>query len=127
MEDISLTTDPYIKFNKTLKYFIRCMIEAFPDCSEYKVLHTVYKLLKTLSKKQPYKIFMAITKDCQEEILSKNEKYFVDTILTIPDTQLIRVYQTSSQRWITFDDETKNAIWNHLIALVHRSRECSAM
>ena len=123
-ENLSMITDPYIKFNKTLKYFIRCMIEAFPESSEYKIMHTVYKLLKTLSKKQPLKIFMSISKDCQEEILAKNEKYFFDNTLAIPDSQLLKVYHTSAQRWLTFDDETKKAIWDHMAALVHRSREC---
>lgn len=87
-------------------------------------MHTVYKLLKTLSKKQPLKIFMSISKDCQEEILAKNEKYFFDNTLAIPDSQLLKVYHTSAQRWLTFDDETKKAIWDHMAALVHRSREC---
>lgn len=119
-----LSTDPHVRFNKTLKFFIRCMIEAFPDHSEYKLLHTVYKLLKTLSKKQPLKIFMNITATCQDKIIARDEKYFFDTTLPIPETRLLKIYHKSAERWLTFDQETKDKIWDHLVALVERSKAC---
>lgn len=125
MSTPEISLDPFIKFNKTLKYFIRCMIEAFPEHSEYKLLHTVYKLLKTLSKKQPYKIFMTMTCNCHDRIIAKDEPYFFANTLDVPESRLQKIYYKSAERWQTFDQETKDKIWEHLISLVNRAQECS--
>jgi hypothetical protein len=115
--------DPYKAFNQALKMFIRSLIQAYPDFSEFKLFHTAYKMIKTVSKKQPCKIFTRMTEGCQEKILAKDEPYFFATTLDVPDSMLSRVYVNSGQKWREFDQETKDAIWAHLTVLVSLARK----
>ncbi len=43
--------DEYKNFNKALKVFIRSTIECFPDLIEFKIALVVYKMLKTINKR----------------------------------------------------------------------------
>ena len=110
--------DQYKTFNKALKTFIRSLIAAYPDFPEFKLFHTAYKMIKTISKKQPYKIFQKISENCQDRILAKDEPFFFNTTLDVQDSMLSRVYTRSGQKWREFDTETKDAIWDHLKLLV---------
>lgn len=119
------SVDQYKNFNKALKMFIRSLIQAYPDFPEFKLFHTAYKMIKTVSKKQPYKIFMRMTESCQDKILAKDEAYFFATTLEVPESMLAKVYFNSGKKWLEFDQETKDAIWNHLIVLVGMARKIS--
>lgn len=115
--------DPYISFNKALKEFIKCSIERFPHVKELKMMLMSYKMLKTLSKKRPCKLFKSITHDCQDSIMNKDESYFLQygcDSSSIADT----FNATIHKEWDQMTDDDKNAIWQHLQVLVLLSHKC---
>jgi hypothetical protein len=116
--------EDYIAFNKALKHFVRCSIEAFPDFKELKVLLITYKMLKTINKKQPCKLFLAMTSNCQDAILAKDEQYFIENGLYCPENSIQSLSAAFKEKWFALDSTNKDVIWQHLQVLVLLSRKC---
>jgi hypothetical protein len=116
--------DEYKNFNKALKVFIRSTIESFPDLIEFKIALVVYKMLKTINKKKPFKLTFKIIEPHQEAILNKDEAYFMTNRVDFVDPQLQPIFKAVEKSWCTFSPENKEAIWQHLQVLVLLGRKC---
>ena len=55
MEDKQM--NPYKRFNSTIKDFIRKIISIFPEQKEFQIFLLIYKIVKSISKKTPQKMF----------------------------------------------------------------------
>lgn len=111
-------------FNKALKDFIRCTMDSFPQYVELKLLLATYKMLKTINKKRPCRLFQNMTENCQDHILSKDEAFFQENGIQCPDASVQSVMQTMNNVWSQLDEQNKDAVWQHLQKLVLLSKKC---
>ena len=117
--------EDYVTFNKAFKNFIRCSIEAFPDMKELKIVLITYKMLKTLSKKQPCKLFTTMTSSCHDAIFMKDENYFMMNGVNCPEATLSSMSPAIQKKWMSLDNANKDIIWQHLQVLVALSKKCT--
>lgn len=120
---MSSNLEDYIRFNKSLKEFIRALAETYPKVIEYKLLLLSYKTVKTVSKKKPCSIFISLTENCQEAILAKNEDYFHNNPVECPEI-LRGAIAAIKEGWKMMTEENKDSIWQHMQVLVLLSRKC---
>lgn len=116
--------DLYKKFNTSLKLFIRDLMSVYPDVGEFKKIIMIYKMLKTINKKFPYKIFHnAIVEKHRQNVLDHDESFFSIQIFDDPDipphvriliSQLTPIYKV----WADMTEDNKNAVWDHLNLLI---------
>jgi hypothetical protein len=116
--------DEFKSFNKALKVFIRSTIESFPDLVEFKIALVVYKMLKTINKKKPFRLTFKIIENHQEQILNKDEEYFMTHQVDFIDPRLQPIFKTIEKSWHTFTPQDKEALWQHLQVLVLLGRRC---
>lgn len=117
--------EDYVAFNKAFKNFIRCSIDAFPDMKELRIVLITYKMLKTISTKQPCKLFSTMTAACQDAIFMKDEKYFMQNGVRCPEATLNSLSPAIQHKWMSLDDDNKETIWQHLQVLVALSKKCT--
>lgn len=121
---MSNNLEDYIRFNKSLKEFIRALSASYPKVVEYKLLLLTYKTVKTVSKKKPCSIFISLTNEnCQEAILAKNEDYFHNNPVECPE-MLRGAMAAIKEGWNSMTQENKDVIWQHMQVLVLLSRKC---
>ncbi len=114
----------YKDFNHSAKMFIRELITIYPDIQELKIVHTMYKLSKTLSYKRPQRVFQSTVGDTfAQDIIDGNfeplfsgnfaEYLGQDTV----DNLIVR-FKTD------VDDYNKEMIRQHLLVLLAKSKKC---
>jgi hypothetical protein len=117
-----LTNVVYKDFNKYLKTFLQELVTNFPHIEHFKILNASYVVTKKLNKKWPHRLFQTnIASLYQQQILDKNEPYFMSDYFTSPFWPAL--VDTVKAMWIVLDGTNKDAIWNHLhlvIALNNR-------
>ena len=116
--------DEFKTFNKALKVFIRSTIESFPDLVEFKIALVVYKMLKTINKKKPFRLTFKIIENHQEQILNKDEMYFKTHQIDFIDSRLMPIFKAIEKSWDSFTPKDKEALWQHLQVLVLLGRKC---
>lgn len=115
----------YINFNKSLKNFLRCSIEAFPEIKEFKLCLHMYKLFKTFSKKKPCQYFKTIITPYREQFLQKDEAYFYRDDLDIHYSDFMQDVVNVIQRdWRSLNQETKDVFWKHMHLMILLSDKC---
>jgi hypothetical protein len=119
-------SEEVIVFNRSLKFFLRSFTDHFPEVKEFKLLMPTYKMLKTVNKKRPYRLFYKMIENCQDAILAKDEDYFRTHAIECPESVLENIAKAVADRWMSMDRETKEVIWQHLAVLVLNARECKA-
>ena len=115
--------DAYIEFNKAMKTFLRCSIEAYPEIKEFKLCLTMYKLFKTMNKKKPCQYFLSTTKGYHDAIMAKDEAFFSTQDIQYNDFLQDIVVRIKTE-WDNFTPESKDAFWQHLQVMVILSNKC---
>jgi hypothetical protein len=120
----------YKKFNSSLKFFIRQLVESFPNNKEFKVALLIYKMSKSISKKTPqkyfkdmllikYRSFLELEDDSflKDDILDKSKLPLGIQLLC---NELTDFYST----WEKIDAENKKIIWQHVKILIATCDKC---
>ena len=122
--------DPYIVFNKSLKTFLRELVATFPKVKEFSVLHIIYKMCKSISRKSPQRYFKEILLSPYRECLINEDDSFMDTnifnscSLPLHIQILLQDMKNIQQIWKEIDPSNKHTIWQHIKILVHNSDLC---
>lgn len=117
-------TCPYTKFNKYFKTFVRELGKTYPDVSEYKWMLAGYKVLKTINKKFPYKLWSdCITEDIVAAIFRKDDSYFFRPDFHIKGYD--NVTQMMKREWPRVDAHSRDMIWQHMMCLVALAQHCA--
>lgn len=114
--------DTYKEFNQSLKYFIRELIELFPNLVELKIALTMYKAAKTVSRKTPQQHFHNLIHPHSKELLSKNFGHIFSE--SFEDPYIKKLLQPFQQEFDNLDDDNKDMIWRHMVILYHKSLKC---
>lgn len=117
-----MEADPYKEFNHALKFFMRELMKVFPDVGDLKMLFSLYKMMKTISRKKPQRYFQDLLDGHQSELLSKNVDYFLS--IQPADATLRKIMGPLKHAYASIDDENKEVIWQHMIALYFLSCKC---
>lgn len=122
--------DVYRDFNSATKYFLRDLIAAYPNIKEFKTLHMIYKLTKSINKKMPQKYLRDLLLDrYRSEILAEDESIFDiaslnDYDLPMPVRLLVNDLTNIKEIWMSLEKNDKDAIWKHLKVLIILSNKC---
>lgn len=114
--------DTYKTFNKSLKFFMRELINLRPDLKELKLMFSLYKVMKTLSKKSPQKYFHSLVNPHSKELLDRNFEYFLSDDFNDPEIE--NMLPIIKQEFINLDDINKDMVWKHLVVLYKLSLDC---
>lgn len=123
MDDVG---NPYKNFNKAFKMFVRDLMRAYPNHSEFKLMHTGYKMIKTVNKRLVHSLFKSTMKPYYEQILKKDDSFFLTPDFTIPD-DFSAIYKAMVPIFIRLwkESETnREAVWNHMHVLIALSKKC---
>jgi hypothetical protein len=125
--DDHMSKNPYKNFNKAFKVFIRDLMRSYPDQSEFKLMHTGYKLLKTVNKKLPNQLFKSTFDSYYENIRRKDDSFFMSHEFSIPD-DFGMIYRAMVpvfiNMWKGADANTREAVWQHMNHLYDLSIKC---
>lgn len=114
--------DPYKTFNTNLKFFMRELMQVYPNVLELKLMFSLYKLMKTVSKKAPQKYFYSIIHPNSKQLLSKELDYFFT--IQYEDTTIQKMIGPLKSEYDQMSEENKDMIWKHLIVLYKLSLQC---
>lgn len=114
---------PFKRFNKYFKMFIRELSKSYPQVGEYKFILAGYKILKTVSKKLPLKLWKdTITNDMIDAITQKNGDYFTSPEFTVAGYE--NISDMMKREWKGMDTHSRDIVWQHMQCLVVLSRQC---
>ena len=120
----------YKQFNSSLKYFLRQLIESFPNNKEFKVALLIYKMSKSISKKTPQKYFKEILLNKYRNYLEieddsfLKEDMFDQSKLPLGIQLLCQELNGFYNTWEQIDEENKTTIWRHVKTLMNTSDKC---
>jgi len=120
-------TDVYKRFNKNVKMFLKELMRNFPQVKELHFVYAAYKLVKTFGKKIVQRYFNeSFGEPFGEHIRTRNEAFFTSPNFQLPpDYRFYSEYIPPFQRlWATLDAPNKDAIWQHLNALLFLNQDC---
>jgi hypothetical protein len=115
----------YQLFNNKMSEFIKDLINVFPEDKDFKLFKNSFDLLKINKEDQPCKVFSSVIKNFKDQILIKDEDFF----LKRDYTDVIEVDVTTSlidklkNYWVALEND-KDIVWNYLILLIKISDKC---
>ena len=118
----------YKEFNKNAKLFIRDLVKVYPEQRFLKLIHTAYKLCKTLNRKLPQRYFNKYVGAYTNYVFTKD-----DAFLTSGDvfSEFISVYKSFTgidtfikQEWPKLSDHNKEMVWKYLQVLCILNNKC---
>lgn len=116
--------DPYKNFNKATKTFMKELISTYPDMTELKTLLVFFKMLKSVSKKSPQKLFVQLLSDHYDDLLAKRWDYFLSDQFTYEPVK--DVLERLKVVFRAMDDANRDIIWQHMVVLIGLSNRCVA-
>lgn len=123
----SSSDDVYKRFNKNTKMFLKELMRSFPHIKEFHFVYAAYKLVKTFGKKivQRYSN-ESFGEPFAEHIRTCNEAFFMSEAFQLPpEYRFYSEYIPSFQKlWASLDTSNKDAIWQHLNALLILNQDC---
>ena len=109
------------EFNKNTKMFIRDLVKVYPEQRFLKLIHTAYKLCKTLNRKLPQKYFNIYVGQYSNYVFSKDDKFLGSGEIF---TEFISVNKSFAgidtfiiQEWPKLSDHNKEMVWKYLQVL----------
>ncbi len=119
-------TTEYKNFNKSLKDFLRCSIEAFPDIKEFKLCLHMYKLFKTFNVKKPCQYFKSIITPFKDPLLQKDEAFFYKDDTNVQYSDFMQdVVNVIKRDWANLNQDIKDIFWKHIQLMILLSDKCS--
>jgi hypothetical protein len=116
-------TQAYKEFNRTVKTFLREMIQVFPEVRELRMALMLYKLMKTISVKRPQKIFNElIAANHSKDIIDGNFDVFLTDNFTYPEAH--DVCEGLKKAFKEVDDSNRKVIHDYLLALLACNKKC---
>lgn len=111
------------EFNRGLKKFIREMIEVYPEIKELKMMLAAYKVMKTLSYKRPQRVFNSLIADKHSaDIINGNFDVFLDESFTYDGFS--DICEGLKKAFKGVDNANKQAIRDHMLALLYLNKKC---
>jgi hypothetical protein len=125
-----MSIDPYKRFNTSLKFFIRELIEIFPQYTIFDTCHTAYKIVKTISKKLPRNNFNDIIAINYRQLILNEDESLFDKKLDFNESlshisMIINELPCFKDVWIHISAENRKIIWQHLKVLLLLSDKCA--
>lgn len=117
--------DPHKAFNHAFKTFIRDLIRAYPDTTEFKLIHGAYKVLKTINDRLVYVFFQRTLGPYEEHILRRDDTVFMAPDFTVSDEYRMMLPMLVNV-WKSADEDNRTAVWNHMAVLIELGRACAA-
>jgi hypothetical protein len=114
--------DHYKTFNTSLKFFMRELINLRPDLKELKLMFSLYKVMKTFSKKSPQKYFHSLVNPHSKELLARDFEYFLSDDFNDPEVD--KILPVIKEEFILLNDDNKDMVWKHLVVLYKLSLDC---
>lgn len=115
--------ESYINFNKALKFFMRELISMYPTMPELKLMFSLYKVMKTVSKKTPQKYFHEAIAPHHSELLNKNLEFLMKEEL-FDDPAVKKMIGPLRDEYEKMSKENKDMIYNHIVFLYKLSLIC---
>ncbi len=119
--------DVYKRFNTNVKMFLKELMRSFPDVKELHFVYAAYKLVKTFGRKIVQRYFdESFGEPFGDRVKARDEAFFMSPNFKLPkEYSFYNEYIISFQRlWQTLDDKNKDAVWQHLNALLFLNNEC---
>ena len=118
-------------FNNVLINFIDDCILVFPEDRDFKVYKASIKILVKINPKKVLTIFANNTKLYKEQILEKNEDFFLKNDYSevinntkktdISDDEINDIIKKIQGYWIELEKTNKEKIWDYMLLLVNLS------
>lgn len=113
--------DDYIKFNKKAKEFLKDITKTFPELSDLKLMKNALKVVKKISKKTPHRIFDSIVTPYKDQILRRDDAFFITDDFQIESLRGLKGI------WGSLSDVNKNIIWDYLKILIVANDACKKL
>ncbi len=111
----------YKKFNKNAKEFLKDITKTFPDLSDLKMMKNALKVVKKISKKTPHRIFDSIVSPYKEQILKRDDAFFLTDDFQIESLRGLKAI------WPSLSEANKNIIWDYLKILITANDACKKL
>lgn len=115
--------DVYKEFNHTLKTLLRELMKRFDYIKEFKIMFTLYKVMKTFSKKSPQQYFNTLLAEkYSSEIMKKNYDFFLSD--AFDDAETSYIIKPIKVEFAKISDEDREMIWRHMVLLLACNKNC---
>lgn len=118
-----MSTQVYIDFNIATKNMIDDLVTNFPYIDHFKLLEASFAVMRGVNKKLPHKMFNKyVVAFYEKEIKSKDESFFMsDAFSSLFWQSFVDMIKAT---WNTLENVNKDAVWNHVLALVALNKRC---
>lgn len=108
--------------------FVNELIEMYPEDADFSVFLTSLKMLKMTNPSLLSKYVYENTASFEEQILSKNEKFFVDYSFSEYSTNVdLNIFSKLKQYISTMNEESKNSVWKYIQNIYRLSKAISTV
>ena len=113
-------------FNNVITNFIDDCILVFPEDKDFKVYKKGVQLLVKVNPKKVLTVFTEYTNIYREQILIKNEDFFlkndytdvVSTSNKYSDSEIFNNFKNIKGYWLELEDSNKTKIWDYMLLLI---------
>jgi hypothetical protein len=114
------------EFNKSMKVFMRELVENFPHVELVKMLQTTFIVSKKLNKKIPRRVYNRyIAIPYRTQLANRDDAYFSSDDFKFVLWQ--SMVDSAKSEWRSLDLNNKEAIWNHLAVLCHINQQINSL
>lgn len=115
-------------FNNKMDEFFKDLINVFPNDKDLKLAKSAFNLSKLNNVELPCKIFYKAIYNYKDNILKKNENFFLENDyndLVIDDIDITsQLIQKIKDNWKSLNNKDKECVWTYLILLYRLADKC---
>lgn len=104
------------QFNEMADVFLERMEKTFPDEKKIRVYRQQFTLVRGMNSKKPVEMFMESMYDYGEQILTKDETFFMQDKF-VNKAESISEKMGLVNYWESMTSQTRNAIWEYITGL----------
>ena len=112
-------------FNNLVVKFNNDLIKTFPEEKEFEVYKRSIEWLRESNVKKLCNLFKVYTLDYRENILEKNESFFLESnyrdVINKNDEGIVLVINKLKQYWSSLSENNKEVIWEYMCSLIKLS------
>ena len=108
--------------------FINELIEMYPDDADFSMFLTTLKMMKMTNPSLISKYVYENTSAFEDQILTKNEKFFVDYSFSEYSSDVdLNIFSKLKQYISSMDSDSKNNVWKYIQNIYRLSKAISSL